>query len=235
MIRRIFLHGYLADLYDGVIELEADSVAEAIGGLNQYRALHEGAPHMVRIEGVDSQIALFSLSDDVSDIHVYPRDPELSGAGGKFGQILLGIALVAVAIAFPAGVGLFGMTLSAGSIFMAGAMMVLGGILQLLIPVPNANDSSQKSRYLGASVNTTMIGTRIAYIYGTRKHGGQYLSFDVDAVDIANEAGVAPGDPLTNYYEHDATTLAVPRAPVNPVFVSSTAAAGVFPVSSWVG
>lgn len=234
MIRRIFLHGYLADLHDGVIELEADSVAEAIGGLNQFQALHEGAPHMVRIEGVDSQIALFSLSDDIADIHVYPRDVDLSGAGGKFGQILLGIALVAVAIQFP-NIAAFGVAL-APQIFLAGAMMVLGGILQLLVPVPNANDSSQKSRYLGASANTTTIGTRIAYIYGTRKHGGQYLSFDVDAVDIAGAAGAPAADPSTNYYEHDVLSLGtLPRAPVNAVYAASVAASGVFPVSSWVG
>lgn len=129
----------------------------------------------------------------------------------------------------------------ASSMLLTGAMMVLGGIVQMLTPVPET-DSTEGSLYLGAGVNTVRIGTRIPILYGTRKIGGHYLSFDVDAKDIALE-----GDPnedaegKKNYFKYDHTAqptivrpdgTAVSLVPFRAVYASATASASNIPVDA---
>ena len=228
MKRKIVLHGYLKKLYAGLIEVEADSVAEAVRSLAFIPELQreDGQPHTVRIKGITSDIALYSKSS-MADIHIYPR---IGGAGGRGGilQVLLGIVLVAVSIAFPVILGF-----STSSLFMTGALMVLGGVLQMLLPAPEKTEAGQSSKYLGASVNTVQIGTRQAIIAGTRRWGGHYLSFDVDAKELAPKQGETIVDTGANYFVHDATVLSTPLAPVNPVYASSVTGPSTFPISSW--
>lgn len=207
MMKKIILHGKLKELYSQPIEVEASTVAEAVRVLELIPELQrdDGTPWPVTIQGINTQLALFAETD-MEEIHIYPR---LGGAGGKGGllQILIGITVIALAFVLP-GTAL-GMTLglTKGSMILAGSMMVLGGLMQMLMPVPET-DSTEGSLYLGAGVNTVKIGTRIVVVYGTRKVGGHYLSFDVDAKDIAVE-----GDPnedaegRRNYFQHDKTVL----------------------------
>lgn len=184
MKKRIILHGYLAELYPDAIEVEATSVAEAMSALSQIKELHraDGQPHPVAVRGIDTEIALFAETD-MEEIHVYPRT---GGAGGKsgLGQILLGITLIAVAFVFP-GVSLLGGMITQSSLFLAGGMMLLGGILQMLAPSPEISQEGDSSNQLGSGVNTVRIGTTIPLAYGTCKLAGHYLSFDVDAKDRA--------------------------------------------------
>lgn len=229
MMKRIILHGHLKKLYDKPIEVEASSVAEALRFLEQIPELKplDGQPWPVTVRGVDSQIKLFAETD-VEEIHVHPRT---GGAGGKAGlmQIIIGITLIALAFINPAFLGTLGIT--QGMLYLSGGMMVLGGLVQMLMPVPET-DSTEGSMYLGAGVNTVKIGTRIPILYGTRKIGGHYLSFDVDAKDIALE-----GDPneeaegKKNYFKYDAPSLlAIARpdgsvvrvAPFRPVYARAT-------------
>ena len=228
MMKRIILHGHLKKLYDKPIEVEASSVAEALRFLEQIPELkpENGQPWPVTVRGIDSQFKLFAETD-VEEIHVHPRT---GGAGGKGGlmQIVIGITLIALAIVFPAGLTIAGVTIQSGMLMLSGAMMVLGGIVQMLMPVPET-DSTEGSLYLGSSVNTVKIGTRIPILYGTRKIGGHYLSFDVDAKDIALEGDpneAAEGKP--NYYRYDlqytppvsAGTGLMWLAPYRPIYAS---------------
>lgn len=197
MKKKIILNGYLSELYPHVIEVEAESVAEAITSLTQIEELSplDGHPHQVVIRGVDSEIALFSKTE-MQEIHVYPR---LGGSGGKqgLGQVLLGIALVAVGFIFPA-ISLVGGLITSSSLMLTGAVMALGGIIQMLTPMPELDDGSKdkSSNYLGSGGNTVQIGTNIPLAYGHVKLGGHYLSFDVDAKDQAG--GVSQTDALAN-------------------------------------
>ncbi len=233
MMKRIILHGHLKKLYDKPIEVEASTVAEAIRFLEQIPELKpkDGQPWPVTIQGVDSQIKLFSTTE-MEEIHVYPRR---GGAGGKGGmlQIIIGITLIALAFVLPAVAPALMTTLglTKGMLLLTGAMMVLGGLVQMLMPVPET-DSTEGSLYLGSSVNTVKIGTRIPILYGTRKIGGHYLSFDVDAKDIALEGDpneAAEGKP--NYYRYDlqytppvsaAGGGQIWLAPYRPVYASPT-------------
>lgn len=242
MMKRIILHGQLKKLYDKPIEVEASSVAEALRFLEQIPELTpiDGQPWPVTIRGIDNQFKLFAETD-LEEIHVHPRT---GGAGGKAGltQILIGIAIIALAfIAAPllvSGGALAGLGITKGMLIMTGAMMVLGGLVQMLMPVPET-DSTEGSMYLGSSVNTVKIGTRIPILYGTRKIGGHYLSFDVDAKDIALEGDpneAAQGKP--NYFKYDAPSLltivrpngsTVSIAPYRPVYASATASSTNIP------
>lgn len=228
MKRKIILHGYLKELYPELIEVEADSIAEAVRSLAFIPELQreDGQPHSVRIEGVTSDIALYA-SSDMAEIHIHPM---IGGAGGRNGlmQVLLGIVLVAIAIQFPMVLGF-----STESLFMTGALMALGGVLQMLLPSPDKTEAGQSSKYLGASANTVQIGTRRPIIYGTRRWGGHYISFDVDAKEIAPADGETVPVTTANYFVHDATVLSVPLAPVNPVYASSVTGPTTLPISSW--
>jgi predicted phage tail protein len=245
MMKRIILHGHLKKLYDKPIEVEAETVAEAMSSLKFIPELQpkDGQPWPVTIQGVTTQPQLFAPSD-MEEIHVYPRT---GGAGGRGGllQILLGVTLIAVALFFPgayaAGTLLGGLGVTKGMLILTGAMMVLGGIMQMLMPVPET-DSTEGSLYLGAGVNTVRIGTRIPVLYGTRKIGGHYLSFNVDAKDIALE-----GDPnedaegKKNYFKYDHTTQptvvrpdgsTVSIVPYRAVYASATPSPTNIPVAA---
>lgn len=210
-MKKIILHGHLKSLYSLPIEVEADTVAEAMKALAHIPELQpaNGEPWPVTIRGVNTEIALFSDYPH-EEIHVYPR---LDGGGGRGGllQIILGVTLIALAFTgvFASGALLGGLGLSKGTVAIAGALMALGGITQMLMPVPGSDKQTEGSLYLGSSVNTVRIGTTIPKLYGTRLIGGHYLSFDVDAKDIA-----LTGDPneaaegLDNYVPYDRTPLA---------------------------
>jgi predicted phage tail protein len=232
MQKKIILHGHLADKYPHEIVVEAATVAEAMRALKTIDELTpaEGEPWPVTIKDVNSEIALFSETS-MDEIHVYPR---VSGGGGKGGamQILLGIVLIAIAIFVP-----FVGAAAATMLFQAGAMMILGGILQMLVPTPEGTEESQSSRYLGAAGNTVKIGTRIPIAYGNNKLAGQYLSFDVDAVEWAGDDEAIAGSGAATlvadsvFVEHDKTAIAL--VPVNPIFSSQTAGVGNIPVAGW--
>lgn len=181
----IILHGYLKELHPDPIVVEANSAAEAIHSLSLIPALKQGGKrHVVRAEGFDSADALFDKRN-VKTIHLHPV---MAGAGGGgLGQIVLGITIVAVSFLIPpagislASIGVAG-TIGQASVFLMGAMMTLGGVLQMLSPQPSlSGNSDERSRYLGNGRNTVAIGTRIPMIYGRRRAYGQYLSFDIDS------------------------------------------------------
>jgi predicted phage tail protein len=69
-------------------------------------------------------------------------------------------------------------------LFNLGAAMLLGGILAFFnTPKRDKKDgAANKSYYLGAPKNTVDIGTRIPILYGRRKIGGHYLSFDISSI-----------------------------------------------------
>lgn len=227
MKKRIILHGHLKKLYDQPIEVEADTVAEAMKALQFIEELRpkDGQPYPVTIQGVNSEIALYSKTD-LEEIHVFPRT---GGAGGRGGllQILIGITLIALAFIMPAFVTTLGLT--KGTLLLTGAMMVLGGIMQMLMPVPEV-DNTEGSKYLGAGVNTAKIGTRIPILYGTRKVGGHYLSFDVDAKDIALEGGDEDDDYEGVYKVYDQTPVSI--VPYRAVYASKTRSSSNIPVSA---
>lgn len=197
----IFLHGYLRDLHPEPIEVEANSAAEALTSLQLIPAIAGmgRARHPVRVPGFESRAALYEKRV-VKEIHVHPlaehEHQELLIGAGRPGvaQIIIGVIMIIGATMMTGPIG--GVT--AGQIAFGGAMMILGGVLQLLAPQPKL-DSNERSRYLGQGKNTVAIGTRIPLIYGRAKAYGHYLSFNMDSgrFDGAPESWYS--SPYTDY------------------------------------
>jgi predicted phage tail protein len=199
MKRRIHLHGYLKDLCPHPIELDADTVAEAINGLcrvtrGAFNPNPKTGRHLIKVVGFDIAEHLF-MKSDVEDLHIVPAF--VGGKSSGIMQIVIGVVLIAAAFVTAGGslagfVAAGGGLTVAGSIAMAGAMMVLGGIMAMMSAAPTLNAGTfgaginpAASKYLGANKNTVKIGTRIPILVGRYPVFGHILSFNVDAQNVA--------------------------------------------------
>jgi len=145
---------------------------------------------------------LAPLAMPFSDREVFSITPVIAGAGRGVGQIVLGAALIAVAIANPfAGVGLVkgagvGFSAVAGGGFAAfagnlGIALVLGGIAQAISPQPELDSTVDESVQLESFtfsnvVNTSRQGMPCPIAYGRLFVGSAVLSsgLDVDQVQV---------------------------------------------------
>lgn len=231
MKKKIILHGYLADLHPHDIEVEASTVAEALRSLENIDAL-ASRRHHVKVKGVDSEIALYAETE-MEEVHVYPQTQGAGGRGGLL-QILIGIVFVAVAFINPAFLGALG--ISQTTLFLAGGLMIAGGLLQMLMPVPEMNNEEEgRSGILGGgSQNTVRLGTPITLAYGYNKLGGHYLSFDVDAKTAAKDENdnYTPADPNNVVVEYDKTPVQAPV--ILPRYSSPVAGPSNVPVTGWI-
>ena len=226
MKRKIILYGHLHDKLPRDIEVEANTVAEALKYLQLQPELtpKKGEFYPVTVKDVNSDVALFGINN-MEEIHVYPR---ISGGGGSrkgsWIQIAIGIVILAVAIYFTGGLAGFVLAVEAGGLAatagLLGAGLIIGGLIQLLMPVPeiDAGESEEGSKHLATTQNTVKIGTRIPVLYGTRKWSGHFLSFDVDA---NNDSVVSSS---SNFIEHDVViSMTKDDYPILPIFSDQTA------------
>lgn len=195
MLSEIRLYGRLAKfLKRRVFRAEVSSAAEAV------RFLLANFPHL------ESELAKGHYRVSVGDYDLSEEElhhpsgqqaikivPVVAGAGAV-GRILLGVALVALAfVSFGAGAfagvgvaGSWGSTL----LFGVGASLVLGGVAQLLTPVPRipqGADSQQDPRktYSFSGIqNTSRQGLPVPIVYGETLVGSVVISAGVDTVSV---------------------------------------------------
>lgn len=196
---KIVLHGYLKDLYKDELFLSGHNVSEIINGMCKVTQAFNPAPnksrHIITVVGYNTEASLYEpINPEVKELHLTPAFH--GGKKGGFFQIVVGVVLIAAAFytggaTLGLGLGPLGMT-SAGLGLLGnfGLSLLLGGLLSMLSPQPKVSNNGSEadpeaSKYLGATQNTVKIGTRVPIIYGEVKHGGHYLSFDVDAKDVA--------------------------------------------------
>lgn len=185
MLVDVVLHGSLRKFHEGPIRVSAETAKEAIEAVtNQLPGFRpdpiNGRKRITVVDHDTLDKLVAPLKTNV--LHIFPQFN--GGKQGGFLQILIGAALIGLAfVTGGTSLALGPLTFNIGNtLFGIGAMMVLGGIMQFLAPTPKT-DKENKSRYLGSPKNTTAIGTRIPIIYGEDRVGGQYLSFDISAVD----------------------------------------------------
>lgn len=191
----VHLHGSLRKIHAEPIPVSAASAREALelvtSQLPGFQPTAQGYKH-IRLEGFST---VASLEDDlkVDEIHVYPQLN--GGKNGGFTQILVAAAMIAVAfvVAGPGGIAAAASAVAAGtatfgqlviaSLFMMGVSTAIGGLVNLLFPQPTMNPGKDQdaSKYLGVPSSTTKIGTTIRVIYGLRRVGFHYLSFNTNA------------------------------------------------------
>lgn len=184
---RLIFHGELRDRFGDSVNMCADTVAEAIEGYS--RQVDWPTDLLIDAVGYDTSD---KLQDSAEEVHLIPS---MRGGGGKFGQIIIGAALIAAAfIALPA-TGGFAASSLASSLLVSGSMMVLMGVVGLFLKAPkikNVNDPDA-SKYLAVNANTTAIGTPITMAWGLINLSGHWLSLQSDSKNLSH--GVFPTNP----------------------------------------
>ena len=205
MLRKIKLYGQLAKFIGRrVLEADVATAAEAVRmlvanfpGIEQHMAEQH---YRVTVGTYD--LGLDEIHDPAGqqDIKIVPV---VAGAGGGFGKILAGIALVAFAIAFaPAAAGFLGAGMAAGgsaftlgaaasvAIGSIGASLILGGVAQLLTPVPKVpqgpdTDNDPRKTYNFSGIQqTSRQGVPVPCVYGLTLVGSVVISAGTDTVQV---------------------------------------------------
>lgn len=179
---RIILHGTLAERFGREHEILTNVAAEAIEGLSRQLP---GWPRDLAIDAVGFPTEdLLRAPTDVEELHLMPS---MYGGSGGFAKIVIGAALIAVAIFVP-GLGTFLGASVASMLFMAGASLALMGVAELLMSAPKidsgGNNDPAASKYLGINRNTVAIGTLIIMAYGRMKLGGHWLSLQSNSSQL---------------------------------------------------
>jgi predicted phage tail protein len=121
--------------------------------------------------------------------------PVIDGAGGTAAKIGIGIALIAVAILFPAGGLLASSAFTLGSLAVPivmgiGVSLVLGGVSDLLSPTPkmsSGDDSTndpRKSYSFSGIQNVTRQGVPVPIVYGEIIVGSVVISAGINTEDV---------------------------------------------------
>ena len=197
MLRKIKLYGELAKfLGEKTLEAEVNNAAQAI------RFLVVNFPKLEKHMADRSYRVLVDKWElDEKELH-YPSGasdikivPVVGGAGGNFGRVLLGAALIGASFMFP-GAGMFGTTsffgkeavvggflTKVGTITsVIGASLVLNGIASMLAPVetiPEENQDPRRSFNFSGIQNTTRAGVAVPVIYGRTMTGSVVVSANI--------------------------------------------------------
>jgi len=197
MLRKIKLYGELAKfLGEKTLEAEVNNAAQAI------RFLVVNFPKLEKHMADRSYRVLVDKWElDQKELH-YPSGasdikivPVVGGAGGNFGRVLLGAALIGASFMFP-GAGMFGTTsffgkeavvggflTKVGTITsVIGASLVLNGIATMLAPVetiPEENQDPRRSFNFSGIQNTTKAGVAVPVIYGRTMTGSVVVSANI--------------------------------------------------------
>lgn len=199
MLRKIKLYGPLAQFIGRrVLQADVASAAEAVRFLvANFPAVEKHmADQHYRVTVGSEDLTLDQLHEPtgLQDIKIVPV---LTGAGGSTGSILAGVALIALSFGIgaiaSAGVALGGLAGigTVGTAFVGvGASLVLGGVAQLLSPVPtvtqgaNSNTDPRKSYSFSGIQQTSRQGTPVPICYGLTLTGSVVISAGVDTEQV---------------------------------------------------
>lgn len=205
MLKKIKFYGPLKDFL-GYEELEAhvNSVGQTMRFLiTNFPELEKHmADKTYKVLINQDQIDETQINDPIgqSTVHIVPV---VSGAGGNFGRILTGAALIGASFLFP-GAGMFGtyglggaaavkggILTGIGTLTSAiGASMVLGGVSDMLFPKPkmpefsSPNDPRISFGFSGTQ-NTSRAGTPVPLVYGEIFTGSVVISAGVDTHQVS--------------------------------------------------
>lgn len=202
MLRKIRLYGKLAKFIGKrVLEADVASAAEAVRFLvaNWPELEHHMSDQYYRVSVGSYDLTLDELHDPAGQQEI-KIVPVMTGAGGGAGRILAGAALIALSVfALPV---VLGSAVYAGAIGYGtavgiinagigiGASLVLGGVAQLLTPVPkiptgkNSDKDPRKSYSFSGVQNTSRQGVPVPIVYGETLVGSVVISAGIDTVQV---------------------------------------------------
>jgi len=198
MLRKIKLYGKLAEFVGHKeFEVKVDTLAKAVSFLihnfPEVEAYMSPRYYQVKVGDYDIDKNEINYPIGQQDIHFIPV---ISGSGKGFGKILLGAALIGVAIALPgAQFGGLGFSAASGGFSLAavggniGIALVLSGVSDMLFPLPQQQSfSSEEDPRLSFSFsgvqNTSRAGTPIPVVYGEIFTGSVVISAAIDTNQI---------------------------------------------------
>ena len=195
-MRVIRVYGRLARfLKRRTFRAEVASAAEAV------RFLLANFPHVERhMMDQHYRVSIGARALDAEELHEPAGGSDIAivpviGGAGAVGRVIAGVALVA--LSFIPGVGALGVSLLLG----VGASLALGGVAQLLTPVPKmagpgasslggmakaADDNDPRKNYSFSGIqNTTRSGVPVPVIYGEVIVGSVVISAGIDVDQVA--------------------------------------------------
>lgn len=168
MIRNVVLHGIAAKQFGSKHEIDADTTFMLFRGLthklgagfkkliadNKWRILKNEKKNIK--QNALSEMQIHNELEDVKTIHIVPV---VEGSGAVF-RVIVGAALITLAIMNPIAVGPWATNL--------GTALILGGVAQMLTPVPRAGSpSTQLSSYnFSGPQNNIQQGGPVPLVYG---------------------------------------------------------------------
>jgi predicted phage tail protein len=201
MLRKIKLYGKLAKFIGHrVLEADVASAAEAV------RFLLANWPELeAHMNDQHYRVTVGTYDLTIDELHdpagaaTISFVPVLAGAGAA-GRIILGAALIVGAF-FTGGatIGLLGLAapIAVSTVLLGvGASLVLGGVAQLLTPVPkipqgvsnsgkDTDDDPRKSYSFSGIQNTSRQGVPVPIVYGETVVGAVTISAGIDTVQVA--------------------------------------------------
>lgn len=195
MLRKIRLYGQLAKFVGHrVLEADVASAAEAVRFMlaNWPELERHMADQHYRVSLGDYDLTVDELHDPAGQQEI-TIVPVVAGAGGPVGRIIIGVALIA--LAFASGAGFFGAAFAKNiGLFTVvkgiGASLVLGGVAQLLSPVPkipqgvDTQDDPRKTFNFSGLQNSSRAGTPVPIVYGKTLTGSVVISAGIDTVQV---------------------------------------------------
>lgn len=193
MLRKIKLYGALAK-FVGTRILYAD-VSSAADAIRFLVANFAGIEQHMSDSYYKVSVGTYALVEDELHTPVGNQDIQIIpviGGAGAVGRIILGVVLIG--LSFIPGIG----ALVAPVLFGLGASLVLGGVSQLLTPVPviskgpDKQDDPQKSYSFSGVQQTSRQGIPVPIVYGKRLTGSVVISAGVST-------DVPAGDYIAQY------------------------------------
>ena len=202
MLRKVRLYGTLAKFVgERVLEADINSAAEAVRfllvnfpGVEKHMSVRY---YMVSADNLELVEEELHYPIGGSDIQVIPV---VGGAGRGAGKIILGVALIGIAIATGgAGFGLGGSvgfgTLSGATFWTnaaafggnLGIALVLGGVADAITPIPKTPESVQDPQNtfsFSGIQNVSRAGVAVPVLYGQVLTGSVVISAGIDTVQV---------------------------------------------------
>ena len=205
MLRTVKVYGHLAEhcgqsVFEALVRVPADAIKFLLCNFPELRSLMRDGYYKVAVGKFDLQLADHpeQLHFPLADADVVKVIPVVSGAGGRgIGSVLLGAALIGGAIlSGGASLGLTGFTSNAivgvsSSSFLTtaavatvagnvGLALTLGGIAQMLTPVPELPDGiggGPAENFAFQSIeNVSTEGVPVPVVYGEMIVGSVVIS-----------------------------------------------------------
>jgi len=190
MLRKVKLYGQLAEFighkeFDVFVDNVGQAVSFLIHNFPELELYMSPKYYQVKVGNYSISEEEVCYPVGKEDIHFVPV---ISGSGGV-GRILGGAALIGLGLGplgakFAFGTGLTGTFIGKAAVF-AGGALVLGGVSEMLFPMPSEQQfSSEEDPRLSFSFsgvqNTSRAGTPVPIVYGEIFTGSVVISAAID-------------------------------------------------------